>query len=104
MNFQNFNAGWKEAISMDHVTLVLTPDPEPTDFAEIENDNRETTSQSLKFHKRSILGDAENLLLNVQIAGSTAAGAAKTKFKTKFRTKPEKGMKIKYIPKQRAPT
>lgn len=91
---------WKEAIATDHVTLVLTPDPEPTDFAEIENYNRETTFQSLKFHRRSILGDAENRLLNVQIAGSTAAGAAKTK----FRTKSEKGMKIKYIPKQRAPT
>ncbi|XP_024029209.1 uncharacterized protein LOC21389944 isoform X2 [Morus notabilis] len=91
---------WKEAIAMDHVKLVLTPDSEPADFSEIENHNREITSQSLKFHKRSILGDAENRLLNVQSVGSTTGGAAKAK----FRTKTDKGMKIKYIPKQRAPT
>lgn len=80
--------------------MVLTPDSEPADFSEIENHNREITSQSLKFHKRSILGDAENRLLNVQSVGSTTGGAAKAKFGTKT----DKGMKTKYIPKQRAPT
>jgi len=47
---------------------------------------------------RSILGNAENRLAMVEtLESSTTTGTAKPK----FRTKPEKGVKIKYIPIQR---
>ena len=83
----------------EHVELLLTPDSEPTDFPGVENDTQETetASQTIKFHRRRILGDAENRLVNVENLGSPTAGAVKAK----FRAKPEKGVKIKYIPKRR---
>ncbi|KAF3432964.1 hypothetical protein FNV43_RR24066 [Rhamnella rubrinervis] len=84
---------WKEAIAADHVLLVLSPDS----IDGPETDNEEAVSQSSKVHKRSILGNAENRLVNVETLDSPTAGAAKVK----YRTKPEKNVKIKYIPKQR---
>ncbi|VVA11137.1 PREDICTED: C2H2 zinc finger [Prunus dulcis] len=86
---------WKEAIAADHVELVLLQDSEPPRCPDNQNDGEVESSHSLKF-KRSILGNAENRLVNVEGLEVPTAGAAKVK----YRTKPEKGLKIKYIPKQ----
>lgn len=59
---------------------------------EIQNEERLPN-----YHKRSILGSAENHLYNVRPLEASNSVAAKAK----FRTKPEKGVKLKYIPKQR---
>ncbi|KAI5347071.1 hypothetical protein L3X38_014950 [Prunus dulcis] len=86
---------WKEAIAADHVELVLLQDSDPPRCPDNQNDGEVESSHSLKF-KRSILGNAENRLVNVEGLEVPTAGAAKVK----YRTKPEKGLKIKYIPKQ----
>lgn len=77
--------------------MVLSPDSEPSDASETQTNYGEAVSQSSKVHKRSILGNAENRLVNVETLESPTAGATEVK----FRTKPEKGVKIKYVPKQR---
>lgn len=89
-------AGWKEAIAADHVQLVLGSDLEPSDCTDIQTDSEEAVSQSSKIHKRSIVGNEENRLVNVDTIESLIPGPAKAR----FRTKPEKGVKI-YIPKQK---
>ncbi|PON44185.1 Zinc finger, C2H [Trema orientale] len=88
---------WKETTMADHVKLVLTPDSEPIDLPDIEHDTQETGSLTLKFHRRSILGDAENRLVNVDIIGCPTAGVTKAK----FRTESEEGVKKKDNPKER---
>ncbi|KAL4325380.1 hypothetical protein GQ457_11G032670 [Hibiscus cannabinus] len=78
-----FLAGrWEKAIAGEHVTLVLSSDPEPPGCAEVEVDLSE------KCMVRE--GDCE----------ASTVGAAIGK----YRTKPEKGAKTKYIPKQRSAT
>ncbi|KHN12149.1 uncharacterized protein LOC114403666 [Glycine soja] len=67
---------WKEAISSNHVKLFVTPD-----------------CQSTNADRCSIIANSENRL-------PATSGVAKSKPKTKL----EKGMKIKYIPKQKATT
>lgn len=81
---------WKEAIAGDHVKLDLSH--EPLGCMEIQNEDRLPN-----YHKRSILGSAENHLYIVRPLESSNTVAAKAK----CRTKPEKGVKLKYIPKQR---
>ncbi|OMO68379.1 hypothetical protein CCACVL1_19972 [Corchorus capsularis] len=71
---------WKEAIAGEHVTLVVSP--EPPGFAEVEIDS------------------SEKSVAKAGVFEASTGGAAKGK----FRTKPEKGAKIKYIPKQRSAT
>ncbi|XP_071707533.1 uncharacterized protein [Rutidosis leptorrhynchoides] len=68
---------WKEAISEDHVDLVLTSAPEPPD---VQADHQAAT-ESAQQHV-------------VVCDGGSRAG-------TKYRTKPEKSIKTKYIRKQR---
>ncbi|KAK6936825.1 hypothetical protein RJ641_033855 [Dillenia turbinata] len=75
---------WKEATTADHVKLVLTPDCESPGCLQ----------------KGSVLVNAENRLANLGNQDQLAAGTTKTK----YRTKPEKGVKLKYIPKQRTVT
>ncbi|KAK6925832.1 hypothetical protein RJ641_007551 [Dillenia turbinata] len=75
---------WKEAMTADHVTLVLTPDCESPGCLQ----------------KGSVLGNAENQLANLANQEALAAGTTQTR----YRTKPEKGVKLKYIPKQRTDT
>ncbi|KAK2653904.1 hypothetical protein Ddye_013760 [Dipteronia dyeriana] len=86
---------WKEAIASEHVKLVLPPESESPRHPEIQTDYHVTVLQ-----KQNVF--AENLLVNNAgaLESSTGAGAVKAK----FRTKPDKGAKIKYIPKQRIPT
>ncbi|KAK9994525.1 hypothetical protein SO802_024228 [Lithocarpus litseifolius] len=87
---------WKEAITADHVKLVLSLDSEPPGCPEMENDSELVASQSLNLHKRSILGSAENRLVNAGAFDSSITRSVKEK----YRAKPEKGVKKKYIPKQ----
>ncbi|KAI4351707.1 hypothetical protein L6164_006040 [Bauhinia variegata] len=95
-----FLAGrWKEAISSNHVKLVLSPDPAPP--ASPERPYSEAACQSSNVDRySSILTSTENQLVNVGFESANAAGAAKFK----LRTNPEKGIKIKYIPKQKTAT
>ncbi|CAK9185045.1 unnamed protein product [Ilex paraguariensis] len=90
---------WKEAISADHVKLVLCPEPEPRGCSSAENDLQVVTPAS-EIHNRSSLGVAENRLADVEAVEPSVIGNAKAK----IRTKPEKGFKIKYIPKQKTVT
>ncbi|XVF53579.1 hypothetical protein PTKIN_Ptkin05aG0109700 [Pterospermum kingtungense] len=70
---------WKEAIAGEHVTLVLSPNLESLGCSEFEIDSSEKW-----------MGKAGGSF------EASSGGAAKGK----FRSKPEKGAKIKYIPKQ----
>ncbi|KAJ0100352.1 hypothetical protein Patl1_20151 [Pistacia atlantica] len=81
---------WKEAIAAEHVKLVLPPDSESGGYQEFESDCQVTVIQSSESHKRLANAGA--------LESSTATGASA---KPKFRTKPDKGPKIKYIPKHR---
>ncbi|XP_058205945.1 uncharacterized protein LOC131319613 isoform X1 [Rhododendron vialii] len=89
---------WKEAIAADHVKLVLSAESEPPGCPDSGNDGEVVKTSS--DHRRSILGNAENVLANVGPFESKATNAVKAK----IRIKPEKGVTIKYIPKQRAVT
>ncbi|RDY03653.1 hypothetical protein CR513_12745, partial [Mucuna pruriens] len=85
---------WKEAISSNHVRLVVTPDFELLGGQQVQ-DCEFAACQSSNVERCSIRADAEN-----RLPEETSSGVAKSK----PRTKPEKGMKIKYIPKQKAAT
>lgn len=87
---------WKEAIAADHVKLVLSS-AESVGSPEMENDCEVVPSN---FHKRSILGNADNRLVNVGAYESSTA----RNVKDKYRTKADKGVKKKYIPKQKNST
>ncbi|XWS37858.1 hypothetical protein CRYUN_Cryun19dG0081400 [Craigia yunnanensis] len=73
---------WKEAIAGEHVTLVLSLNLEPPGCSVVEIDS------------------SEKWTVKAGALESSTVGAAKGK----FRTKPEKGAKLKYIPKQRYAT
>ncbi|KAF7813144.1 uncharacterized protein G2W53_034120 [Senna tora] len=83
---------WKEAISSNHVKLVLSPNSEPPGHQETQ-ECEQAAYRSSNGDKCGILASADNQL-------SATSGAAKSK----ARMKPEKGIKIKYIPKQRTAT
>ncbi|WJX20727.1 hypothetical protein P8452_10241 [Trifolium repens] len=81
---------WKEAISSHHVELVISPDSEPPGFQPVQ-DCELSSCRSSNTERYSILANTENLLpANTGVA------------KSKPRVKPEKGIKIKYIPKLKA--
>ncbi|XP_050224225.1 uncharacterized protein LOC126673938 isoform X2 [Mercurialis annua] len=86
---------WKEAIADKHVTLVLSPDSE---YVEIQSDCLVDIDQSSDIKNRSLLG---NNTENQSVDAGTLESSASNGGKGKFRTKPEKGVKLKYIPKQR---
>ncbi|KAK8537149.1 hypothetical protein V6N13_042095 [Hibiscus sabdariffa] len=73
---------WKEAIAGEHVTLVLSPNLDPTGCSEIEN----CLSEKLMVKERAFKASTTR-----PVHG-------------RFRWKPENGAKIKYIPKQRFAT
>ncbi|KAK3220681.1 hypothetical protein Dsin_014651 [Dipteronia sinensis] len=94
---------WKEAIASEHVKLFLPPESESPRHPEVQTDYHVTVIQSSDCQKRNVFGNADNRLVNnggAALESSTGGGAVKAK----FRTKPDKGAKIKYIPKQRIPT
>lgn len=65
---------------------------------EILNDCLVDVAESSDIKKCSLLGNMENQLVDAGAHESSTTGASKAK----FRTKPEKGAKLKYIPKQKA--
>ncbi|KAI3458133.1 hypothetical protein Pfo_014796 [Paulownia fortunei] len=78
---------WKEAISADHVKLVLSSGPEPPGCSDVQHDSS-TVSNVSDPHECSVPGYAEQELgRSVQV---------------KFSKKPEKSLKTKYIPKHKA--
>ncbi|KAJ6410840.1 hypothetical protein OIU84_007573 [Salix udensis] len=79
---------WKQAIAAEHVKLALSPDYQVA------------ANHSLDIRKQDVIGSAENQLVDVEAQESSTAGAGKAKCKTK----PDKGVKLKYIPKQRSIT
>lgn len=87
---------WKEAIAADHVKLVLAPESEPPGCPDTENDYQVVIPSS-DDRGRHVLGNAESLLDSTVALESMTTGTVKAK----FRTKPEKGIKTKYIPKQK---
>lgn len=91
---------WKEAIAAEHVTLVLPAESESSRYPEVQGDFQGALFQS-DFHRRSVFSNAENQLVNAVALESSTTGAPKA---PKFRIKPEKGTKIKYIPKHRITT
>ncbi|KAF9668380.1 hypothetical protein SADUNF_Sadunf15G0122600 [Salix dunnii] len=79
---------WKQAIAAEHVKLALSPDYQAA------------ANHSLDMRKQDVIGSAEYQLVDVEAQESSTAGAGKAKCKTK----PDKGVKLKYIPKQRSIT
>ncbi|GAB2294022.1 hypothetical protein Dimus_028238 [Dionaea muscipula] len=77
---------WKEAMASDHVKLVLLPDAEPPGFPESEDDSEVSPS--------SVLNQCSINLVNVENGT----------INSKLGAKPEKGSKVRYIPKQRCPS
>ncbi|CAK7337318.1 unnamed protein product [Dovyalis caffra] len=75
---------WKEAIAAEHVKLALSPEYQVA------------ANRSSDIRKQDVIGCAENQLVDVEAQESSTTGAGKPKFKTK----PDKGVKLKYIPKQ----
>ena len=96
MLFVSGVAGWKEAIATDHVKLVLLPEQEPPGSAETQTGG----DGSPEFCERSILGNAENRVINGGHFGSLACGNAKAGNTVKR----DKSLKKKYIPKRRGGT
>lgn len=89
---KNCYTGWKEAISSDHVKLVFTPDSEPPGGQSVQDCELAADAYlSSDADKCGVLASTENRF-------PATSGVARSKPKTK----PEKGMKIKYIPKQKA--
>ncbi|XP_024996547.1 uncharacterized protein LOC112529478 isoform X1 [Cynara cardunculus var. scolymus] len=85
---------WKEAISGDHVKLVLSSVAEqPPGQLDFEENRQVAESED-----PMVVGSSKGRLGKVAEIDSTTH----TNVKPKFRTKPEKNMKTKYIPKQRA--
>ena len=88
------DAGWKEAITADHVKLNLPSDSESSVCFETQNDPETSSAfQPSNFDRHAIS-------ITLEPPKSSANEAGKTKLRTKF----EKGAKIKYIPKVRTTT
>ncbi|XP_044506268.1 uncharacterized protein LOC123225950 isoform X2 [Mangifera indica] len=79
---------WKDAIAAEHAKLVLPLDSESVVDQEFESNCQVTVMQSSDSHKHLANGGS--------LDSSTGTGALA---KSKLRTKPDKGPKIKYIPK-----
>lgn len=94
------NTGWKETIAAEHVTLVLPTESESSRYLEVQGDFQGALFQS-DFDRRIVFSNADNGLVNAAALESSTTGAPKA---PKFRIKPEKGTKIKYIPKHRITT
>ncbi|WCJ36672.1 C2H2-like zinc finger protein [Euphorbia peplus] len=80
---------WKEAISKEHVRLVLSSEVKASECDGIQS--TVVLSQSSDIKKGSLIGNGESQLVDAGAFESSTAGAGKAK----FRTKPEKGVKLK---------
>ncbi|KAL2920717.1 Zinc finger and BTB domain-containing protein 17, partial [Bienertia sinuspersici] len=85
---------WKEVMASDHVKLVLFTEARPPGCK--GNNHNQQTVPSSKVGQRGILHNAENRLESYTNLEHLTAVKAKT------RAKAEKGIKVKYIPKQRS--
>lgn len=85
------DAGWKEAISAEHVRLVLTSEHESPSRPDVQDDDS-MMSLGSDANELGVLGNAENWPFS----------ATSGKVQVKFRPKPGKSLKVKYIPKQKA--
>lgn len=81
------DVGWKEAIASDHVKLVIFTESEPPGCTEPAADNL-------------LKADDNNNFASSEALESSASATVKAK----FRPMPEKGTKLKYIPKKRINT
>ncbi|KAJ8752765.1 hypothetical protein K2173_008500 [Erythroxylum novogranatense] len=88
---------WNKAVSAEHVKLVLTPNFEPPGCTEVQSSPSAVDSQFSDSKTPLITGP--NHLVNIPLLDSTLRAG-----KVKSRIKPENGMKLKYIPKQRTVT
>ncbi|XP_019453928.1 PREDICTED: uncharacterized protein LOC109355301 isoform X2 [Lupinus angustifolius] len=83
---------WKEALSLDHVKLVISPISEPP--------RRQKTRDS-----KVVVGQySDAVKSNVHANAESRLPATSGVTKSKPRAKPEKGTKTKYIPKQKTTT
>ncbi|OIT06191.1 hypothetical protein A4A49_03349 [Nicotiana attenuata] len=87
---------WKEAISGDHVRLVLSDDTEVSGQSDTQNGSSEAALPSAD-QDHGILVKADNQQANTADLSFSSNGNSKVK----FRQKPDKSTKIKYIPKQK---
>ena len=78
--------------------LVLSTNPEPSGSREIL-EFEQATGHSSNVEGHNILASTENRLVNTGLESATSGAA-----KSRLRTKPEKGIKTKYIPKQKTAT
>lgn len=88
--------GWKEAISAEHLKLELPAEPEPPGCNQTQNDFSALATLASNSHESSINVASENR----QVDEGHFSLASK-KYKARTRKNPEKGVKIKYIPRQK---
>lgn len=86
--------GWKEAISAEHVELVLSAEPEPLGCPQTQNDS--SAFAALTSYESSVNVDFENQQLDAVHFSSTGRNA-----KSRIRTNLEMGGKLGYIHKQK---
>lgn len=87
---------WKEAISGDHVTLVLSNDTEVYGHPDAQNSSSEAAPTS-DDQEHGVLVKADNQQTNTGVSNLSSRGNSKLK----FRQKPDKSIKTRYIPKQK---
>ncbi|OWM75607.1 uncharacterized protein LOC116195319 [Punica granatum] len=88
---------WKEAISGDHVKLVLFPESKPQRSRETQNWPQEISYYN---NKMSTLGSAESRVVD----GVAVESMSSVNGTTNFRVKQAAGLKKRYVPKVRAST
>ncbi|KAJ8771496.1 hypothetical protein K2173_026673 [Erythroxylum novogranatense] len=89
---------WNEAITAEHVTLVLTPNFEPPRCQEVQNGCLLADSQFSDTQNANPSGNDPNRFINIPAHDRT--GAVNRQSRIKF----ERGVKLKYIPKHRNST
>ncbi|KAF3673433.1 hypothetical protein FXO38_05603 [Capsicum annuum] len=87
---------WKEAISGDHVTLVLSNDTEASGHPDAQSGCSEAAPAS-DDQEHDILVKGDNQRANTGVPNLSSNGNSKVK----FRQKPDKSIKTRYIPKKK---
>lgn len=88
---------WKEAISGDHVTLVLSNGTEVSGHPDAQSGSSEA-APALDDQEHGIIVKADNQQANTGVLNLSSYGISKLK----FRQKPDKSVKTRYIPKQKS--
>lgn len=88
---------WKEAISGDHVTLVLANDTVVSRQPDEQNGSPEAAPTSDDQGHGTLVKADNHQQTNTGVANLSSCGNSKLK----FRQKPDKSLKIRYIPKQK---